>query len=82
MSSCEFWQIVKNSFFAEQLWRKEDASVAECLEDSTTFGKAPYFLVGDWGIALCSLGCLDYILAKEYPKNKEFAIIDYLGHVR
>ena len=47
VSSCEFWQIFKNSFFAEQLWRKEDASVAECLEDSTTFGKAPYFLVGD-----------------------------------
>ena len=54
--------------------------VAECLEASPTFGKVPYF---QWvmGSSLCSLGCLDHILAKDYLKNKGFSIIDYLGHV-
>ena len=65
----------------EQLWKWKDASVAECLEDSPTFGKVPYFLVGDEAFALCNLGCLSYILAKECPKNTGFAVIDYLGHV-
>ena len=50
------------------------------IEDSPTFEKVPYFLLGE-SFALLSLGCLDYILAKEYPKNKGFAVIDYLGHV-
>ena len=54
--------------------------VVGCLEDLPTVGNDPSFLVGDEP-SLCSLGCLDHILAKGYPKNKGFSIIDYLGHV-
>ena len=71
--------VFRNSPIGKALFNDEiSLPVAECLGNSPTFGKVPYFLVGDK--ALCSL-CLDHILAKEYSKNKRFSIIDYLGHV-
>ena len=79
-----FDKFFKTTLSAEQLWTWKDASVAECLEDSPTFGKVHgswVFLVGRETFALCSLGCLNYILAKKYSKNKGFAVIDYLGHI-
>ena len=64
------------AFFTDEM----SLPVAECLEDSPTFGKVPYFLVGDEAFPLQSW-FLRPFLAKEYLKNKGFSIIDYLGQV-
>ena len=55
--------------------------VAECLENSPTFGKLPYFLVGDEVFHFQNYFRRPYPSAKEYPKNKGFSFIDYLEHV-
>ena len=58
-------------------------TVAVCLEDSPTSEKVPCFLLGDEAFPLQSWLLRPYPdHIQEYPKNKGFSIIDYLGHIR
>ena len=60
-------QITIVECFETRLWEKRffnneiSLPVAECLEDSPTFGKVPYFLVGDQAFPLQSW------LLRQYP---------------